>query len=287
MTRHLLLLTLSLSACSSPKSPVTDDFSSLAGLDDKSDAFSTHMKLVGSLDYGDTSASVSYSNPPKYRAFKFGGAVGDTVDIWVRSSNGGDAVAWLLDNSFKTLAQNDDADDTTLDSHITATLPGNKDASVITYYIVFRDYWEDSAKFKVSLAGKPVDFFACKTTADCVAVPLAGCCNNGYKIAVNKGEVKAYDAANACTNPHPICPEFIINDTRVAECDASTHECEMVACPPYQHYDSTKLACVDNPHCGGIAGIACTNAAYPTCSDDPRDSCDPSKGGADCPGICE
>lgn len=38
------------------------------------------------------------------------------------------------------------------------------------------------------------------------------------------------------------------------------------------------------PFCGGIAGIQC--AAGKTCVDDPADDCDPTKGGADCGGIC-
>lgn len=36
--------------------------------------------------------------------------------------------------------------------------------------------------------------------------------------------------------------------------------------------------------CGGIAGIACADGF--TCIDDPKDNCDPAKGGADCGGIC-
>jgi hypothetical protein len=36
--------------------------------------------------------------------------------------------------------------------------------------------------------------------------------------------------------------------------------------------------------CGGIAGIACPGRG--TCVDDPSDSCDPARGGADCSGVC-
>lgn len=36
--------------------------------------------------------------------------------------------------------------------------------------------------------------------------------------------------------------------------------------------------------CGGIAGIQCSGGQV--CVDDPRDTCDPSHGGADCSGIC-
>lgn len=36
--------------------------------------------------------------------------------------------------------------------------------------------------------------------------------------------------------------------------------------------------------CGGIAAITCTEGLV--CVDDPKDTCDPTKGGADCGGIC-
>jgi hypothetical protein len=37
--------------------------------------------------------------------------------------------------------------------------------------------------------------------------------------------------------------------------------------------------------CGGIAGLTCPSGYQ--CVDDPTDSCDPAKGGADCIGICK
>ena len=148
-----------LAACAQqPKATVTDDFT---GLDAKSDAFSYRMKIVGSLDYGQTSTSTKYTRTPRYRAFKFAGNEGDQVDVWVRSSDGGDAVAWVLDNGFHTLASNDDADDTTLDAHVSVTLPA--DAS-ITHYVVFRDYSTSTAHFTVELA--PVSP-GCQIDADC------------------------------------------------------------------------------------------------------------------------
>jgi hypothetical protein len=36
--------------------------------------------------------------------------------------------------------------------------------------------------------------------------------------------------------------------------------------------------------CGGFAGVPCAPGF--TCVDDPRDTCDPARGGADCSGIC-
>jgi hypothetical protein len=143
-----------------PKAPISDDFS---GLDAKADSFSYRMKIVGSLDYGQTSSSTKYTNSPRYRAFKFAGNQGDQVDVWVRSSDGGDAVAWLLDNSFKVVGSNDDADDTTVDSHIAVTLPANASA---THYVVFRDYYTDTAHFTVDLASTTA---GCHADSECAA----------------------------------------------------------------------------------------------------------------------
>jgi len=37
--------------------------------------------------------------------------------------------------------------------------------------------------------------------------------------------------------------------------------------------------------CGGIAGLQCPNPNQ-VCVDDPRDNCDPKRGGTDCIGVC-
>src|SRR5260221_7633930 len=97
-------------ACAQQKAAVDDSFTSLDGVDQKSDAFSYRMKIVGSLDYGANSSSVKYTSTPRYRAFKFSGRQYDNVDVWVKSTDGGDAVAWVLDNGFHVLATNDHAD---------------------------------------------------------------------------------------------------------------------------------------------------------------------------------
>jgi hypothetical protein len=71
---------------------------------------------------------------------------------------------------------------------------------------------------------------SCDVDADCVAVPTGGCCEHGWKTAVNKHHVRVYENATKCTqNPRPFCPMFIVNDTRIAACDASAHQCKMVA----------------------------------------------------------
>lgn len=222
----LLLLALVPACASDAKVPVTDDFSALAGLDEKSDAFSYQMKTLGTLTYGQTSASKAYSKTPRYRAWKFDGSEHDQVDVWVRSTDG-DAVAWLLDKSYHVLASNDDADDTTLDAHLTATLPASTST---THYIVYRDYSLDASHFTVQLGGGPAWDTSCQTDDDCVAVSRGGCCPNGVKVAVSDGAQADYAAANACTvTPHPVCPFAVILDQRVAECNRTTNHCEMVA----------------------------------------------------------
>ena len=126
-----------------------DELVQLTGLEEKSETFTGKVTVVGTLTYGQTSSAVSYTRTPKYRAFKFVGKTGDAIDVWVRA-RGGDAVAWLTDSTFKTLATNDDADASTTDARVTATLPAGVNA---TYYIVFREYAQGSATFTVSLKG--------------------------------------------------------------------------------------------------------------------------------------
>src|SRR5207302_1638529 len=83
---------------------------------------------------------------PAYRAFAFTAAAGDEVDIWVKSTDGGDALAWLVDAKSTTLAKNNDAAPDTKDARIHTTLK-----SAGTYDIAFRDLYDDDATFVVSL----------------------------------------------------------------------------------------------------------------------------------------
>lgn len=140
--------------CVGAKGDVDEDFSDLAGIDEKSDAFSGKMKLLGTLKTGEMVGPVAYQAAPKFRAYKFKGATNLRVDIWVRSEDG-DAIAWLLDSSFKTLAKNDDDDSKTQDSHIEIRLPKRDDP---TFYIVFRELDLQAANFTVELGGEePVE----------------------------------------------------------------------------------------------------------------------------------
>jgi hypothetical protein len=71
------------------------------------------------------------------------------------------------------------------------------------------------------------DYFSCKADADCVAVPKNGCCHNGYHEAVNKQSVDAYKASFTCEKKRPICPQFMIKETKVARCDTAASKCVM------------------------------------------------------------
>jgi hypothetical protein len=122
---------------------------SQASLVNVADAFSAQTKVVGSLSYGQTSATVLYTSHPKYRAFKFAGRKGDKVETWVRSSDGGDAVAWIVDPHFAILGKNDDADSSTSDAHIAVTLPDTANR----YFVVFRDHDFRTSNIRVQLLG--------------------------------------------------------------------------------------------------------------------------------------
>lgn len=175
--RIYLASALVLAACSQAKAPVDDDFSSFSEQDVKSDHSAT-MKIVASISYGTASPWFSYTRTPRYRAVTFTGTGGDRVDIWVRSSNGGDAVAWLLDRNFRVVAFNDDADATQLDSHIMATLPPGPSS---THYIVIRDYDLLPASFIVQLHGNAAGP-TCTFDWECAGIATADgkvpLCNN-------------------------------------------------------------------------------------------------------------
>ena len=241
------------------KATPDDSFEGLAGFEEKADQFSTRMRLVGSLDYGQTSAAVRYHNPPLYRAFKFGGQKGDKVKIDVTSSNG-DAVAWLVDNSFKTLAFNDDSGNST-DSHLEATLPGNTNPAIVTYYIVFREYSRLDATFKVKLTGP------------------AACLQNAFCI-----QGMHWDAAQCkCVSNEQFCGGIAgIRCPAGQKCVDNPND----GCDPARGGADCGGICVPDTtvHCGGIAGRPCPSGQR--CVDDPSDSCDPARGGADCGGIC-
>lgn len=97
------------------------------------------VKVIGAIDYGQVSP-VTYSGPPKYRAFEFNGRPGDHVEIWVHARQGSPE-AFLTDSSFQSLAGGG--------SHFSATIPLNSKPA--TYYILFRDLKRDAGTVTVEL----------------------------------------------------------------------------------------------------------------------------------------
>ncbi|HEY2512693.1 MAG TPA: hypothetical protein VGI39_17620 [Polyangiaceae bacterium] len=73
------------------------------------------------------------------------------------------------------------------------------------------------------------DFYTCAADTDCVSVPKVGCCHNGHHEAVNKQSVDAYKNSFTCEKKHPMCPQYIVKETRVAKCDTTAHKCVMAA----------------------------------------------------------
>jgi hypothetical protein len=294
----LLVLSVLAAACSASTTDAKDEVT-----DETSDELSVkNLRIVGSLDYGQTSARVTYAQP-RYTAFKFAGNAGDDVDVWVRSTNG-DPVTYILDNDFKVLAKNDDASATDTSSHVKLKLPANASA---THYVIVRDYYRAPMSFKVELKGTTDFVSGCNVDADCVKVSKVCCDNLGQWTAVRANAEQAFEDSLACPAPL-MCPMIMSKpDYAMAECNRGTHKCELVqprdiacggfvvagtehACPAgYQCKSSEPTGdlpgkCVQS--CGGFAGFSCHDP-NDECVDDPTDSCDPQSGGADCGGICQ
>lgn len=128
-------------------------------------------EIVGDITFGQ-SLTVSYSETPIYRAFKLAGKQGDKVDLWVRSPSGGDARVWFIRESGKTLAQNDNADATTLDAHVTLDLPRTE-----SYFVIVRDQNFEENTFTVSLGGGGGSGAAIPASRIGTSVTLDATCN--------------------------------------------------------------------------------------------------------------
>ena len=98
----------------------------------------------------------------------------------------------------------------------------------------------------------------CATDSDCIAVERGGCCVNGTLEAINKKRTRAYNNATKCKNSAPqVCPPIVIVDKRIAQCNTSAKQCEMV--------DILDIACggfTRNPH-ACPAGYDCQVTGHP------------------------
>jgi hypothetical protein len=111
----------------------------------------------------------------------------------------------------------------------------------------------DSGKEDSARKNTHPSYYKCAADSDCVAVEKAGCCPNGYLVALNKTKVSAYATTFACTTPPQFCPRHIVNDTRVAQCNFDNGQCEMIEptailcegfiAPERQHHCPTGFDC--------------------------------------------
>ena len=113
--------------------------------------------------------------------------------------------------------------------------------------------------------------YGCTQDSDCAVIPKGGCCPNGWNVAVNKHHTTYYKNHNKCENPHQICPLYVVDDTRVAQCNAGTNRCEMV--------DPDGMSCggfTAHPHdcpTGYTCEASTKNPDFPgTCKKDPPPS---------------
>lgn len=205
-------------------------FPALAAVGQPSFFRDTEVKVVGEVQYGQTTDRLQYDAHPRYYAVHFDGKSGDKIDIKVTSING-QAMAALTTSDYKPVVS-------TFASHIAAVLPPSAEPYPNRYFIVVQEERQNPATFTITLSkigsdsAAATDYLACKVDSDCVAVPKEGCCHDGLKDAVNKNAIDAYRTANACKLKNPICPQFIMNDKRVARCNVSTRQCEMVQPQP-------------------------------------------------------
>ncbi len=100
------------------------------------------VKVIGSLDYGQTSEPVEYTGAPKYAAFVFNGNGGDQIEVTVKGDR--DAAVSIADGGLKEVA--------TGTNHLSFKLP-KTGPDLDTYYIVFRDSESKAGKFTVELHG--------------------------------------------------------------------------------------------------------------------------------------
>ena len=236
-----------LPACTSTSKTddVAEDFAELAGAAPGGKADGFENMIVGSLAYGETSAPVRYRFPPRYRIFKFAADPGDVVDVAVTSQDG-DAVAWVLDDTLVAIAFNDDADGSTFDAAIHLEIPAHPSR---THYIVFREYFHDRATFQVSLSGTPVVTDPSAIACGGFRGPGGVDCPAGYEC---RGAALAWDGTGRCFQRCGGFGGFMCDDasrsciddpnddcdpaTGGADCGglcytASTAGCDLLGCP--------------------------------------------------------
>ena len=99
------------------------------------------VKVVGDLQYAQTSAPVECSGVPPYCAFVFNGQGNDRIEVDVRSEDG---------NAFVAIADGALAELISGTNRVVFSLP-RRGPDAETYYIVFRDRENKPRRFTVEL----------------------------------------------------------------------------------------------------------------------------------------
>lgn len=99
------------------------------------------VKIVGDVDYGQTTPALQCASETPYCSVLFNGTGGDKLTITVKNAAGKAFVA-LTDGSLTELARGTD--------RLSFTLP-KANEELQTYYIVFRDVDRKAASFTVKL----------------------------------------------------------------------------------------------------------------------------------------
>ena len=99
------------------------------------------VKILGDLDYGQTSHPVACASTPQYRAFVFSGYGGDRVEVTVKGL-GRTASVTLADSSLTEIARGT--------TSLTLALP-NYGPDIEVWYILFHDDQYKPARFSVQV----------------------------------------------------------------------------------------------------------------------------------------
>lgn len=136
------LFALPIAACASPQG----DDSAVAVSSESELRQLDASEIVGTIAYGETK-TVAYTEETRYRAFSFTAAEGDEIDARFVGANTLDPIGFLLDQNFKTLAQNDDESSTSDAAHVTYKM-----TKAGKYYLAVREANEEAGQLTVSLA---------------------------------------------------------------------------------------------------------------------------------------
>jgi hypothetical protein len=89
---------------------------------------------------------------------------------------------------------------------------------------------------------------------------------------------------SSCTAGYPVCGRPRCGGFAGLDCPAPSLICVTDPNEPKYCADCFGVCVPPYPTCGGIRGVLCPTGQV--CVDDPRDSCNPASGGADCSGLC-